>query len=138
VFSQNLSTIQLTGARARDISRSVTFGPRAGRELSGACERFLVTNSRKSFHFILLQFPPRRENTRAKERGVRRASRAGSLSIGSGSSNPAVDRRRREDHLPASLVSTYVFASSHRLLATISASAPPPRERPQPAPQTPV
>ena len=47
-----------------------------------------MPNSRKSFHYIFLQFLPVRENTRAKERGVRGASRAGSLLIGSESAKP--------------------------------------------------
>jgi hypothetical protein len=87
--------------RERASSRSVTFGPRAGRELSGACERLLVSNLRKSFHFILLQLLPRRENTRAKERGVRGASRSGSMNKLSELTQPRVNGKRREENLSA-------------------------------------
>jgi hypothetical protein len=48
-------------------------------------------------------------NVRA--RGDRKASRSGSLTIGSGSPEPAVDTRRREGKLPAFVVSTSFLAT---------------------------
>jgi hypothetical protein len=61
----------------------------------------------------------------------------GSLTIGSGSSDPAVDSRRREDNPSASAVFTPFPASSRTIQPTLSASPLPPRERRQPDPKTP-
>jgi len=52
---------------------------------------------------------------------LRGASHVGSLTIGSGSSNPIVDMRRREESLPASLVSTLL----PRFFALLGSPSPP-------------
>jgi hypothetical protein len=54
----------------------------------------------------------------------------GSLTIGSGSSAPPVDTRRREGKLPASVVSTPIAARFCTIGPPISASLLPPGERP--------
>lgn len=66
---------------------------------------------------------------RAKERGVRGASRLGSLTIGSGSSAPPVDTRHRERQLPASAVFTPFYATFRILRLLISISSLPPRDQ---------
>jgi hypothetical protein len=64
----------------------------------------------------------------------RGASHAGSLLIGSGSFAPAVDTRRREDYLPAFVVSRHLSATFRVLRPTCSASPLHPREAPPPTP----
>ena len=67
-----------------------------------------------------------------------RTNHSGSLTIGSGSSDPAVDTRRRECKLPASAVSTPLPARFCTIGPPISASLLPPRERQNAAPKTSV
>jgi hypothetical protein len=63
------------------------------------------------------------------------ASHSGSLTIGSGSAAPAVDTRRREDHLPASALSTPVSALCCVIRLMVSASPWHPRQWSQPTPK---
>ena len=64
---------------------------------------------------------------------LRRGFLSGSLAIGSGSSAPPVDTRRREGKLPASVVSTPFPARFCVMGPSISASIPPPPELPNTA-----
>jgi hypothetical protein len=89
-----------------------------------------LVNGRKRFHAITLTYLHTTRGRRANERVVRGVSGSGSLTIGSGSSNPAVDTRRRECKLPAFAISTHLSANCCTYWPTISASPLPPRERP--------
>ena len=123
-------TFPQTGKQARERARfdkGLTRTPNGTRTLFASLSQIAITTISAS---TLLNL-----RARDSQETFRRASRPRSLTIGSGSSAPAVTSRRRECKLPASTVSTQLSAAFRTLRPEISASPNSPRERPNIAPQ---
>ena len=107
-------------ARAREFEECLTRAPNGTRTLFGDVELIAITSISTSVFL----------NKRAREslETFRRVSRSGSLTIGSGSPQPAVNTRRRECKLPASAVSTPFLATCRNTPSSFSTSLTTPGE----------